>query len=62
MIAQKKDIVGKVLAALGKKEIVHAGGVPICSMIYDNYMPQIAGILSPKERDSVHVIYEQLKG
>jgi len=62
LIAQKKDLVRKVIDGLRREQIRPAVGVPICSMIYDNHMPQIAALLSPKERDNIHIIYEQLKG
>jgi len=61
LIDQKKAFFKDVINGLRKKHLMYPSSIPICSMVFDNHISQIATILPPKMRDNIHIIYGQLK-
>jgi hypothetical protein len=61
IIAQKQDVVRKMVAALEKQQVLPGRTTPCASIIYDTQIADIAKTLSSIERDNVHLIYAQLK-
>lgn len=61
IIAQKQDIIDKMISALQNKQILEGQSLHAASLIYDVHLPLISNILTPIQRDNLHVIYESLK-
>lgn len=61
IIAQKQDIIDKMIGALQNKQILEGQSLHAASLIYDVHLPLISKLLTPIQRDNLHVIYESLK-
>jgi len=61
VLPQRRDVVSKVKIELDRKKVRPGQGVPFLTRSYDYNIHLAYPVLSPIERDNLHVVYERLK-